>query len=198
MPIGSASEPTARVELVGVVRLDERVEAELGRAAPSAPRRGRRRGRAGAGARRRRPPRAARRARPPRGRTPWRAAAAPSPARAAREIVDRAAEALVDEDRDRGRACPLERRGERGRIGVRPQVARRRRAALDLGDRGQPRRGERVPEPPTTPPPARIARTRSARRAARGRARVDRLARALEPLAQILGVTRRRRSRRPR
>ena len=53
------------------------------------------------------------------------------------QVVPRAAEALVDEDRRRGRAGPLVRGSERSRVGVGPKVARRRRAALHLRDRGQ-------------------------------------------------------------
>ena len=62
------------------------------------------------------------------------------------QVVPRAAEALVDEDRDRGRAGALVRGGERCRIGVGTQVAGRRRAALHLGDRGQPGPAQRVRE----------------------------------------------------
>ena len=54
------------------------------------------------------------------------------------KIGDRAGEPIVDENRDGGCAGRLERRRQPGGIGVRPQVACRRRPALDLGDRGQP------------------------------------------------------------
>ena len=53
------------------------------------------------------------------------------------QVVPRAAEALVDEDRDRRGAGALVGGGELGRIGVRAEVAERGRAALDLGDRGR-------------------------------------------------------------
>ena len=71
------------------------------------------------------------------------------------EVVDRAAEALVDEDGDRGRAGALEGRGERGRLGVRPEVARRGGAALDLRDRREPGPRERVTKPAHQQPPPR-------------------------------------------
>ena len=59
----------------------------------------------------------------------------------------RAAEAFVDEHGERGGAGPLEPRRELSGIGVGAQVAGRRRAPLDLGDRREPRGGERVAEP---------------------------------------------------
>ena len=63
------------------------------------------------------------------------------------QVVDGAAEARVHEHRDRGRAVSPERVGDRGRIGVGPQVARRGRAALHLGDRAESGPCERVREP---------------------------------------------------
>ncbi len=63
------------------------------------------------------------------------------------QVVDAAAEALVDEHRDRGSARPLECRGERGGIGIGPQLARRWRTALHLGDGGEARSGECVSKP---------------------------------------------------
>ena len=50
-------------------------------------------------------------------------------------VRERAAEALVDEDRDCGRARALERNGELDRVGARAQVSGGRRAPLHLGDR---------------------------------------------------------------
>ena len=63
------------------------------------------------------------------------------------EVVERAAEALVDEDGERCRAGRREARGERGGIGVGPQVADRGRAPLDLRDPGEAGAGERVAKP---------------------------------------------------
>src|SRR5205823_10745751 len=60
--------------------------------------------------------------------------------------MERTAEALVDEHRDRRRVRALELRGQRRRVRVRPEVARRRRAALDLGDRSEMRPGESLAE----------------------------------------------------
>ena len=67
-------------------------------------------------------------------------------ARAAARSADSAAEALVHEHRDGGRAARAEGGGEGSGVGVGPQVAGRRRAALDLGDRAQARAAEGVGE----------------------------------------------------
>ncbi len=50
-------------------------------------------------------------------------------------VRERAAEALVDEDRHGCRARALERDGELDRVGARAQISRGRRAPLHLGDR---------------------------------------------------------------
>ena len=54
------------------------------------------------------------------------------------QVVPVAAEALVDEHRDGGRSGALVGGGEPGGVGVGADVAERRRAALELGDRGEP------------------------------------------------------------
>ena len=63
------------------------------------------------------------------------------------EVVPGAAEALVDEDGDRGCAgrCVVVR--DPGGVGVGADVAERGRAALDLGDRSEAGAGECVPKP---------------------------------------------------
>ena len=63
------------------------------------------------------------------------------------EVVDVPGEALVDEDRHRARAVRRVRARRAPRSRVRPDVARRRRAPLDLGDGGEPGRAECVSEP---------------------------------------------------
>ena len=63
------------------------------------------------------------------------------------KVVDGAREALVDEDRDGCRAGLLELRRQPGRIRVGPEVARRGRSPLDLGDCRQPAPRERVAKP---------------------------------------------------
>src|SRR5205814_7742388 len=62
------------------------------------------------------------------------------------KVFERAAEALVDEDRDRRGAGVRELRRKARRVCIRPEVAGRRRAALDLGDRAEARGCERVAE----------------------------------------------------
>ena len=62
------------------------------------------------------------------------------------QVVPGAAEALVDEYRHGGRAGSLVCRGDRSRIRIGTEVARRRRAALHLRDRGQPRPTQRLLE----------------------------------------------------
>ena len=64
------------------------------------------------------------------------------------EVRERAAEALVDEDRDGRRARVRELQCKPRRIRVRPEIARRRRAALHLGDRAEAGDGECVAEAP--------------------------------------------------
>ena len=136
-PITGAPSAVARVELGGVVRLDERVEPECLGLAHQRARRSRRRGRAGSAARRRRLPRAAvrrssggreealgeqrQRGRRPRGP----------------EVVPGSGEPLVDEHRHRPRPGALVGARDLGRP-RRPQVAGRRRAALELRDRPEP------------------------------------------------------------
>ena len=63
------------------------------------------------------------------------------------QVVPRSAEALVDQDRDRCRPGRLVGEGEKPGIGVRAQVAGRRGAPLDLGNRSEARGRERIPEP---------------------------------------------------
>ena len=63
------------------------------------------------------------------------------------EVVERAAEAVVDEHREGGRSVVGELRREQRRVGIAAQLARRRRASLDLGDRSEPGCGEGVAEP---------------------------------------------------
>jgi hypothetical protein len=63
-------------------------------------------------------------------------------------VGERPAEALVHQDRDRRGTTGRERPGKSRRIGIGPKIARRRRAALHLGDRREPRRRERVAEAP--------------------------------------------------
>ena len=118
MPIGSAPRRDRALELVGVVRLDQRVEAELGRVRRSAPRavvvevaQEQEHG-VCAGSSRVRSSLLLREEALGEERQPVRRARGP-------QIVDDAAEAVVDEDRDRGRACALERRRRARRIGVR-------------------------------------------------------------------------------
>ena len=104
------------------------------------------------------------------------------------EIVDRAAEALVDEDRDRSRAGVGELSREPGGIGVRPQVSGRGRAALDLGDRAETRGREGVAEPAAHV--ATVSREKatscSRRSAAAPESTVS--TRELEPVAQVFRV----------
>ena len=106
------------------------------------------------------------------------------------QVVQRAAEALVDEHRHRRCAGACELRGELRRVGVGPQVAGRRRAPLDLGDRAEAagRRRECVARPRRL-----IGHVRSGEGDQRvepfgGGARVERFAREREPLAQVVGV----------
>ena len=102
------------------------------------------------------------------------------------QVVPRAAEALVDEHRDRRRSGGGVGGGDQGRVGVRAQVAGRRRAALDLGDRTEAGLRERVVEPSHQPDSA-FEKVIERIEAARGRARVDRLAAEPEALAEIVG-----------
>ena len=60
------------------------------------------------------------------------------------EVVERAGEALVDEHRDRARAGARVRRDDVLDARVRTDVAHRRRAPLELGDRAEPGLRERV------------------------------------------------------
>src|SRR4029079_18403010 len=62
------------------------------------------------------------------------------------EVVPRAAEALVDEDGDRRGARVCVRTRDACRVGVGPQLARRGRPPLDLGDRAQALSAERLRE----------------------------------------------------
>jgi hypothetical protein len=64
------------------------------------------------------------------------------------EISGAPSEALIDQDRDGRRARALERRSQRCGIRVGTQLARGGRAALDLGDRLQAVLGKRVAEAP--------------------------------------------------
>ena len=151
-PIGSAPSASARAELARVVGLHERVEALVGGGLHQPPAgivvevAQEEQDRVGAGLGRR-----------PRvllgreealgeqrhGRGPPRCP----------HVVPAAAEALgVDEDRDRSGACLLVGRRDSRRIRVRAQVAGRRRAALDLGDRRQPAPGQGSAEAPHQPP----------------------------------------------
>ena len=84
------------------------------------------------------------------------------------KIGDRAAEALVDEHRDGRCAGRLEAAASTRGIGVRPQVAGRGRPALDLGDRGEPvlRRARHGAVPLARPPPREKAVSASSRSAA--------------------------------
>ena len=84
------------------------------------------------------------------------------------EVVDAAAEALVDEHRHGRGAFPLEGRRQAGGIGVGPEVTGRRRSALDLGDRRQAVTGERVAE--TTHQRATSARENATRLSSRSAA----------------------------
>ena len=168
IPIDRRVERDRALELLRVVRLDERVEPELVGARQQLARRARRRGRAAGAARRRRRPRAARaqlvlgreeslreqrQRRSPRARRAGRRQVPPK--RSSTSIETAAAPARSYAAR------------ERGRVGVGPQVAGRRRAALDLGDRGEPGPASASREAPISRHLA--ARTRRARRAARRR-----------------------------
>ena len=106
------------------------------------------------------------------------------------EVVPRAAEALVDEHRDRSRA----RRGvggrDHGRVGVGPQVAGRRRAALDLRDRAEAGLRERVVEASHQPGSSALKRDERVE-AARGGAGVDRLGAERDALDEVVGEPRR-------
>ncbi len=64
------------------------------------------------------------------------------------QVVDRTGEALVHQHRDRRRARLGEVLRQSGRIGVRAQLAGRGRLSLDLGDRLQARSGECFAEAP--------------------------------------------------
>ena len=133
------------LQLMAVVGLDERLQPQLAGAAQQPCRRGvvevAQQEQHGVGARlaRRaqvllRREEALREQRQPRGR-----------ARRA-QVVPRAAEAVVDEHRDGRGARPLVRGCEPRGVGVRPDVAERRRPPLDLGDGAEPRAGERIPK----------------------------------------------------
>ena len=63
------------------------------------------------------------------------------------QVVPAAAEALVDEDGDRSGAGRRVLAREPRWVGVRPDVAERGRAPLDLRDRSEARAGERVTKP---------------------------------------------------
>ena len=146
IPIGSAPSSTARCELVGVVRLDERVEPELARGRHQLVAPARRRGRAAAAARRRRRGRAAARARPRSEKNPF--------ASSGTSLADRAAprSASVPPKRSSTRIetarAPARSNAAASAAGSAsgPQVAGRGRAPLDLGDRGEAVAGERVAE----------------------------------------------------
>ena len=125
------------LELGCVVRLDERVEAEaLGDAAAAAPSR-RRRGRGGGGARRRRPPPSRSRRCSSVEKKPLASSGAVVAARAAR----RSSHVPPKRSSTSTEIAAAPARGvggrDHGRVGVGPQVAGRRRAALDLGDRAE-------------------------------------------------------------
>ena len=68
------------------------------------------------------------------------------------EVVERAAEAVVDEHREGGCAVVGELRREQRRVGVAAELACRRRTSLDLGDRSEPgcRKGVAEPHAATT------------------------------------------------
>ena len=121
-----ASSATRARELLGVVRLDERVEAELARASAKNSRARRSSRSRGGGGRRRRRASAISGSAPGRRRIPWRAAGLASRPRRA-QVVNGAAEALVDEDGDRGGAGSPERareeRRDRHRAAGRPRRA---------------------------------------------------------------------------
>src|SRR5512132_4528197 len=74
------------------------------------------------------------------------------------EIVPAAAEPLVYEDRDRRGACPVEAGGQVRGVRIRTQVARRRRAPLDLRNRAQAGASTCVSETQSAPPVARRPR----------------------------------------
>ena len=183
------AERDGRGELVGVVRLDERVEAERFGLAPGARARPRRRDRAaGAAPRRRRPRVPSRRC----SRVEKKPLASSGrrrrrPRRA--QVVPGAAEPLVDEHRHRAGTGGLVGGCDPRHVAVRANVARRRRAPLELRDRAEARARERVRESHAAAPRVRSATSWASRSAAAPESRA--LASA-EPLGQILRVTRRR------
>ena len=69
---------------------------------------------------------------------------------ARREVVPGAAEPLVDEHRHGACSRRVVGASDLRDVAVRAEVARRRRAPLELGDRAEARRGERVLEPHAT------------------------------------------------
>ena len=184
IPITGASSATARCELVRVVRLDERVEAE--RLCLAKQRGGggvvevaqdQQRGVGAAVAH-------SRRGRPGAEKKPFASSGSDVAARAARRSSSEPPKRCVDEHRHRAGAGSVVALGHRGDVAVRPQVARRRRAALELGDRAEA--GWRRARPRTSYPPA--WRTRRAARAARLR----------RPSREPRGRPRARRADRPR
>src|SRR5439155_16115077 len=62
------------------------------------------------------------------------------------QVIDRTPEPLVDKDRNRAGACGRELGCELARVGIRPHVTRRRRAAFDLRDRAKTGCGKSVTE----------------------------------------------------
>ena len=101
------------------------------------------------------------------------------------EIVETASEALVHQDRDGRRPALLERRRERGGVGIGPQVAGRRRAPLDLRDRAETVLGQRLPEAPHQADGLPLREGDERLEALAGGSRVDGLSGQAVPVAEI-------------